>query len=148
LNHEQLKAELHSTSITCIAYENYDFFYMSSERGIRPLFELCEKNQNRAALSVADKVIGKAAALLCAYGNVQTLYTDVVSQSALRILSHHGIGVAYGEVTEYIRNRTGDGKCPMEQLSQGTEDPKEMFLRVRGFLAQTDAKRGVSDSAQ
>ena len=37
---------------------------------------------------------------------------------------------------EAVRNRAGTGLCPMEQLSQGVEDPQEMLARVEDFLAK------------
>ena len=136
MNRNQLKAELESGGYTCIAFDDNGQYFASKARGIGPLHMLCQKNTARSPLFVADKVIGKAAALLCAKCNVTTLYAQVVSKDALAVLAAHDIEVSYGTVAEFITNRAGTGKCPMELLAQDTDSPDEVFARVGAFLAQ------------
>lgn len=136
-NHGQLKEALERGGYTCIAFNDNGLHYSSHQRGIVPLFELCEKNTAGVPLFVADKVIGKAAALLCVYCRVAVLYADVISESALQVLTEHGIDVQYGKAVEYIKNRDGTGKCPMEALSKGVTNADEMFARILAFVAQS-----------
>ena len=132
MNHNQLKLEL--KDYACISFRNDELYFSSNQRGIAPLVALCEKNANKDELHVADKVIGKAAALLCVRCSVKVLYAKVVSEAALAVLTAHDIDVSYGRVVPFIKNREGDGKCPMEKLATGTSDPSEMLLRAVAFL--------------
>ena len=64
------------------------------------------------------------------------VYAGVISAPALEELEKAGITAGFGEKVEAVRNRAGTGLCPMEQLSQGVEDPQEMLARVEDFLAK------------
>lgn len=135
LTHEMLKKELERSDYTLIAFDNNDEKYFSSRlRGIAPLAELCEKNVDKTKLWVADKVTGKAAALLCVQANVTSLYTHIITKTAMKILSSNKIDFSYETCVDYIENRTNTGKCPMESLSQNVDSPVEMLKKVRKFL--------------
>jgi hypothetical protein len=134
LNHKQLKHALKGYSL--VAFKQDEFFFSSLQRGITPLVALCEKNAARDELSLADKVIGKAAALLCVRCGVKTLYAKVLSEEALAVLEASDINTEYEELVPYIENRSGDGKCPMESLAQGVQSPEQMLARVQQFLKE------------
>lgn len=138
MNHRRLKLEL--KDYACIAFKNDEEFFSSKQRGIAPLVKLCNANPSHDELHAADKVIGKAAALLCALSGIKVLYAKVVSQAALDVLATYDIDVRYDIKVPYIKNRAGDGKCPMEKLASGTEDPSEMLLRAQDFLKSMNNK--------
>ena len=102
---ELLKASLNDYA--CIAYSDEGLVYTSRQRGIGPLVELCEMNTALDELYVADKVIGKAAALLCVKCSVKMLYAKVASEAAVKILKEHGIETSYDELAEYIKGQDG-----------------------------------------
>ena len=135
LTHEMLKKELEKSGYTLIAFDdNGEKKISSTLHGIAPLAELCEKNVENTKLWVADKVTGKAAALLCVQANVVSLYTHVITKTAKKILSSNKIDFSYETCVDYIKNRTNTGKCPMESLSQNVDSPVEMLEKVRKFL--------------
>lgn len=94
-----------------------------SRRGVRPLLELLESETDFHGYSAADKVVGKAAAFLYCLLGVKALYAGVISQPALSVLEDAGITVRYGTFVPAIRNRTGDGFCPMETAVWDLTDP-------------------------
>jgi iron complex outermembrane receptor protein len=67
---------------------------------------------------VFDKVIGRAAACLLAYGKVKKVMTPLASRGAVRLLKENKITIEYLEVVPNIKNKAGDGLCPMEKLSR------------------------------
>ena len=85
--------------------------------------------------ALADKVIGRAAALLARLMGVRALYAPVISRGALEELNRAGIDAGCETTVEAIRNRAGTGLCPMEQLSKGVTEPEEMLARAEEFLA-------------
>lgn len=103
------------------------------ERGIAPLLNIMDTGTDMRAYSVADKVVGKAAAMLYAKMKIKCLHAEVMSLPAKEILDCRGIPCSYGELTEMIRNRKGDGRCPMEQTVAETDDLEEgiALLRIR-----------------
>ena len=134
MNHKKLKSKLNNGGYTCIAYGQKGLFYSSYLRGIAPLVLLCEKSSVPKKLFIGDKVIGKAAALLCIKCGAAVLYADVISKDAISILSEHKVSLAYRERVDYIKNRSGDGKCPMEGLAYGVSSPDIMYKKAKAFI--------------
>lgn len=83
---------------------------------------------------VADRVIGLAAAILLAEGNVQAVDTDVISEEALTKLRDDGITVTYRVCTPQIMNRDKDGRCPVETMATKAKDAKELIVMIESFL--------------
>ena len=97
--------------------------HTSTKRGVAPLMELWESKTAVAGWSAADKVVGKATALLYRLLGVRAVYAHIISESALEVLQAGGIEVAYETLVPYIVNRTGDGRCPMETATANLTDP-------------------------
>lgn len=107
----------------------------SSERGIKYLLGLVENDDGilRGA-TVADKVVGRAAALLMAKGGVKEVYADVLSVPAQDVFLQCGIQIDYHTLVDGIVNRTGDGRCPMESAVLDVDNPDEAVDVLRAKL--------------
>ncbi len=125
-NLEQAKYLLETGGYTCVFYKA-DQVVTCTQRGVKPLLELLEAGENLRGWSVADKVVGKAAALLYAYMQVREVYAPVMSKGAERTLLRHGIAVQYDALVDRIQNRRGDGLCPMESAVWDVDEPNEAF---------------------
>ncbi len=102
--------------------------YISTERGIKPIVELLRNKPDALKDAVVcDKVIGKAAALLLAYGEIKELYTPVLSRPAEAILKKYHIQYQYDRLVDRIKNRAGDGLCPMETMAMDLQTAEEAF---------------------
>ncbi len=80
-----------------------------TQRGITDLYDLL--NTHPAFLhgaQVADKVIGKAAAVLMVLGGVQEVYTDIISEPALALLHKANIRVECVQVVSRIQEQKPD----------------------------------------
>ena len=131
----RLKSLLSDGGYTCIV-SNGDDIYPSVERGIRPLVELIRSGINSKGFFAADKVVGKAAALLYAYMGVSVLYACVASADALKVCERYGISLCYDTLTENIINRKGDGLCPMELAVADIDDPETAYAAVAAKSAE------------
>lgn len=83
---------------------------------------------------VADRVIGRGAALLLAMGHVSQVFARLISEQAVQVLQAAGIAVYYDAVVPNIINRDGTDICPVEKLTMNIVDPDVAFERIRGFL--------------
>lgn len=100
--------------------------------GISSLVSLLNSGQSLKGYSVADKVVGKAAALLMVYGGAESVYAEVISIPALSVFKRFGTKVLYKTLTDFIENSTKTGLCPMEQKAlplSFPEEAAEVFLR-------------------
>lgn len=106
--------------------------------GIAPLIRLWNED-GLSGYCAADKIVGRAAALLYAGMRVSCVYASVLSRGALDVFNAHGISVLYGELAENIINRKGDGICPMEQAVCGIDEPQAAFAAVCAKLERLKA---------
>lgn len=118
---------------TCVLCKG-DTVHTSHHRGVRPLMELL--GDDVSGFSAADKVVGKATALLYCLLGIQALWAGVISDAALKVLEAHGIPVQWRTRVPQIQNREGTGRCPMEQATEGISDPKDAPAAIRAKLAE------------
>ena len=131
---EQAKSLLITTNSTIAVVSNGEVF-TSQERGVKPLLHLLtEKKGFLKGASVADKVIGKAAALLMVLGEIKEVHTLIISEPAIKVFEKYNIPCFYDKKVDRIINRTGDGLCPMETLCLDVEKPKEAFEKITNFI--------------
>ncbi len=127
---EKAKTTLENTDSTLVVISNEEVF-TSQERGVKPLLHLLtEKKGFLKGASVADKVIGKAAALLMVLGEIKEVHTLIISEPAIKVFEKHNIPCFYNKKVDRIVNRTGDGLCPMETLCLNVDDPQEAFCLI------------------
>lgn len=109
--------------------------FSSYERGIKPLYTAVEQLKDELeGSSVADKVTGKAAAMLCKYANIKELHTKLISENAISVLKETPIIYEYDVSAPYIKNRDKTGMCPVETLSLKTHNINELLSGIANFL--------------
>ena len=133
ISNERLKALLAEENLTCVLSDG-NRLIKSRERGVKPLIGFIESGKSFKGFTAADKVVGKAAALLYALMGVSSLYAAVISEGALTVCKSFGISVEYGALAQNIINRRGDGFCPMEQAVADISDPQTAFNAVKEKL--------------
>ena len=110
------------------------------ERGVKPLLSLLDSSIDLSLASASDKVVGKAAAMLYVKLGIKELYASILSKPALEVLTKNGISAEYGELVGAIRNRSGDGFCPMESAVINITDIDEAILAVKAKMAELSGK--------
>ena len=113
-----------------------DRVWESRERGVKPLLELLACGEDLTGAVAADKVVGKAAAFLYVLLGVRALHAIVISRPAAEVLAAHGVALFYDTQVEGIRNRKGDGPCPMESAVREISDPEQALAAIRKTLAE------------
>ena len=138
MNIEYLKNILLKENHTIVIYKSDASVVVSDNRGVAPLMKLLKENKEQLRDSmIADKVIGKAAALLMVYGKVKEVFTPTISVPAIEVFKNHNVKITYDKIVERIINRKGDGLCPMETLCLNTDNPEEAFFKVNEFIKKT-----------
>lgn len=127
---DALYALLKNEGLTCVVSRD-GAFYRSQEHGIRPLMHWlrAEPDFCRGGLA-ADRVIGKAAAMLFVYGGIRAVRAGVISELALAVFQKAGVEAEYETLVPHIINRDHTGYCPMETLVADLDDPAEAFARL------------------
>lgn len=130
---ERAKSILTSGHYTCVLCKS-DITLTSTLSGIRPMVHYLQRQTNLQGFSVADKIVGRAAAMLFVLAGVKAVYATVMSTSAVAILEQNGIPASYTTKTEQILNRKGTGICPMEQAVQNIQQPKAAYAAIQTTL--------------
>ena len=126
--------------LTLVLVLNEDI-YKSSEKGIKPLLQLLNSGKNYLNYSAADKIVGKAAAMLYKLLNVNDIYGEVMSIRAINFLEQNHINFKYKIKTNEIINRKGTGICPMKQTVLNIEDPTEAKKLLENKLKELINKK-------
>ena len=113
-----------------------DVTHTDTRRGVASLLALLDRGEDVSGFSAADKVVGKAAAFLYLRLGVAAVHAAVISTPAYDLLTAHGVAVTCDTLVPAIRNRAGDGYCPMEQVTLPLTDPVEAETAIRKRLAE------------
>ena len=112
----------------------------SKQRGVAPLLAWLESGEKCRNMFAADKVVGRAAAFLYVLLGVDEVYALVISESAEKVFQRFGIAYAYNEKVAAIRNRAGDGFCPMEQAVLDIDEPLQALEAIKRRLSELQRK--------
>lgn len=120
-----------SSSDTLRVYKDSKLIFTSGKERLLPLVEYIDKfTPYEKDITVFDRVIGNAAALLLGKIFCREAYSSLGSQLAATTLSSFGISYHFEETAPYIKNEAGDDMCPMEKLSLGKQ-PDEFYQALR-----------------
>jgi len=115
--------------------------YYSFDNGIKPvLFRINEDKYFFSGLEVADKIIGKASAMLLVLSKVKRIDAIILSKAGKEILDKYHIEYSYEELVDYIINRKGDGMCPMELTVQNIDDLQMAYEALNNKVRELSSK--------
>ncbi len=122
---------------TLQVYEGDKLIFASHKDRLLPLVEYIARfASNHRNVVIFDKIMGHAAALLCAKANCREVYSSLGSQLAIKALDKYGIRYHLTEIVPCIQKPNQDDMCPMEKLSIGKE-PEEFYELLRKLPRKT-----------
>ena len=124
-----LRERLEAENLTCVVQKD-DRILTSRLRGIRPLLDLIKQGENLHGACAADRIVGKAAAMLYVLMGVKGVFAEVISESGLAVLKKYGVCVEYATLTPNIESRDGIGLCPMEQTVLTIDEPSAAYVAL------------------
>jgi hypothetical protein len=120
---------------TLRVYQGNKLIFTSDRDRLLPLMEYLEKFASRhRKVVIFDKILGRAAALLCIQANCREVYSPLGSQLAADTLTKRYIKYHLTRTVPCIQTPQGN-MCPMELLSIGKE-PKEFYQTIKKLLAE------------
>ena len=111
------------------------------KRGIAPMMDFIADGVDLAGYSVADLVVGKAAAMLFVKTGIREVYAKTMSVGARTVLDKFGLGYQYDKLADNIINRDGTDICPMEKAAANVSDPNEAYVCIKKQLALLRAQQ-------
>ena len=120
-------------------YEGDKLVFASSKDRLLPLLEYIDRfAAYHQQVVIFDKVIGRAAALLCARADCREVCSPLGSQLAIKALDEYGIKYHLTKIVPYIKQLDRDDMCPMEKLSLD-KGPEEFYEAIRNIISESQA---------
>lgn len=116
----------------------------SEERGVRPLLGWVSAGTSLEGFSVADKVVGKAPALLYCLLRPRAVFAPVMSSAARGLLEAHGVEASCEVEVDRILNAARTGQCPIDASVTDVSDPEEGLAAIRARLRELAAARAAA----
>ena len=113
-------------------WRHAEVIFSSSSKGIRPHLEAIERlGKGKIKDSImADKIVGRAAALLMLYSVPAEVHAGIITTKAKELLEERGIVVHLDEEVAAIKERDGRIYCPFEAMVKGISDPEEAYTAL------------------
>ena len=154
---ERAVSLLHRDGYTCVLCDR-DRVLTSREHGLAPLIRLLDTNESLQDMAAADRLIGRAAALLLLAAGVKAVYGEVMSEDAHRLLSDAGVRTEYGTGNSEPRRdrplpdgagrrgRDGSGRSPARPAA-GSAGAAEAVKQRNGAGTCSPAPQTVKKTA-
>jgi hypothetical protein len=120
-------------------YDGDKLLFSSTKERLAPLMEYIASGAvGSRPVTIYDKVMGNAAALLSVRANAREVFSPLGSELAVKTLENYGIISNLDATVPYILRPDGVRMCPMEELSIG-KNPEEFYetLKTRMETAGT-----------
>lgn len=112
-------------------YKDKKLIFASHEERLLPILEYADRYfPYEKGVTVFDRVVGNAAALLLEKILCNKVFSELGSENAKRTLESFGIKYYFLEIVPYIENDSRQDMCPMEKMSSG-KTPEEFYQMLR-----------------
>jgi len=126
------KSVLKKNNDTLVIVKEGKVLFETNSPGIRGLLAAIEKiGKELKASAVADKLVGEAAAQLCAYSNVLEVFAVTLSKCGKDVLEKNNIRYEYENLVPHILNQSKTDFCPFEKIVMGSNSPQDAFGRLK-----------------
>ena len=129
------KSRLYGKEFTLVVVKNGKVLFETRSHRIAGF--LCAIEQLDATLegaTVADRVAGKAVALLCVYAGISNMYAGVLSRKAKAVFEEYGISCEWKELVDNILDLNRNGVCPFEKAAADISDPEQAYAAFKKLL--------------
>jgi hypothetical protein len=131
---EIAKKRLNEKSLTLSIVKNGEIIFETVSNGISGFLEAIEKfGDGLEGTSVADRVTGKAIALLCVYAKVKAVYAIILSKGAKSVFEKHAVYHEWNELVENILDVNKTRICPFEKLATEISNPKDAYRKLKAL---------------
>jgi len=113
-------------------WRHAEVIFSSPSKGIHPHLEAIDRlgKEKLRNTVMADKIVGRAAALLMLYSVPAEVHAGVITTKARELLEAGGILVYPNTEVPAIKEKNGRIYCPFEAMVQGISDPEKAYHAI------------------
>jgi len=128
------KSKLYEEDLTLTIVKNGEVLFETDSHRISGFLGAIEKfGAKLEGAAVADRVAGKAIALLCVYAKISAVYAEVLSGKAKAVFEENEIRHEWKELVKNVLDINKSGVCPFEKLAAGISDPKGAYRKFKAL---------------
>jgi hypothetical protein len=132
---EVAKKRLYDKQLTLVIAKNGQVLFQTDSHRISGFIGAIDKfNAQLNDASVADRVAGKALALLCVYAGIHEVYAEVLSRKAKAVFEENKVAVEWKELVDNVLNLDKTDVCPFEKAAAGISDPRDSYGAFKALL--------------
>lgn len=125
-------AEFLETDLSLIIYDDGRELFRSTASNLEPLVAFLKMGINtRGAVTVFDRYVGRAAALLISTLRAKKVYTGVISEGGAVVFEETGLEFEAGERAKYLMGVASADMCRWEKMAVG-KTPQELLAALNG----------------
>jgi hypothetical protein len=126
------KRTLYEEGLSLTVAKNGRLLFRSKSHGVSDLLAMIDDvGQLAEGASLADSIVGRAAALLCVYSKIVAVHGVNMSEGALSVFKSNGIQCEYRTLVPKILNREKNDICPFDKAVLGIDDPRVALDRLK-----------------
>ena len=131
------KEMLKQKNLALVIAKNGEVIFQTSAHGIGGLLRAIEElDKEMKGSSVADKIVGKAAALLCIHAGVFAVFAVTASEKGIQALKDNKVLCRLENTVPHILNSKRSDICPFEKMVINISNPKEAYEKLRSLAAE------------
>ena len=131
---EAAKNQLYRKELTLAIVKNGEVLFETQSHRISGFLGAIEQfGDELEGASLADRVAGKAVALLCVYVNIKEVYAEVLSKKAKTVFEQNGVHHEWKELVDSILDLNKSDVCPFEKAADGVSDPKDAYRTFKAL---------------
>lgn len=143
---ELAKSHLFDEGFSLVIVKKGKVIFETKKPGITGFLEAIETfEENLVSSSIADKIVGVAAAMLCVYSGISSVFAITISESGMKLLKENNIHYEFSKKVNKILNRTKTNVCPFEKLAMNSINPENAYKKLKSFANQIAKKSKVSE---
>jgi hypothetical protein len=132
---EIARKQLYDKSLTLVIVKKGIILFQTDSHRISGVIGAIEKlGVQLNGASAADRVAGKALALLCVYAGIRQIYAEVLSRRALAVFENNKIMFECKEIIDDVLDIDKTGVCPFEKVAADISHPEESYATFKTLL--------------
>jgi hypothetical protein len=134
---EFAKSKLIEEDLSLAIVKKGKVIFETKKQGIGGFLQAIEKlDKDLVAASAADKIVGVAAAMLCVYAGVVSVFALTISEGGMKVLEDNNIACLFEKKVPNILNRDKNDVCPFEKLAMASGSSDEVYVKLKSLASQ------------
>lgn len=136
------KRRLSQKNFSLVITKNGRVLFETESHGISDLLKAIKQLQeNMVSSSVADRIVGRASALLLVYSGVVAVFAGTASEGGIEVLKNNHVFHEFGKRVPRILDSKRVDVCPFEKLVAKFSDPKDAYEELKARCVSNNPYR-------